>query len=80
MRTIDEVLNWYVYKPHGWGHTFAKDKCSFSVHNTGRSVGFHQCSFSPKETIAGHGFCKKHAVIIRDSLIRAESRESPEGN
>lgn len=71
MRGISEILRWHLYVPHGWGHVFSPDYCAQSVHDTGRSVGFHQCCFGVKETIEGHGWCKRHARELREALKSA---------
>lgn len=68
-KTVEEVMSWHTFKPHGWGERFSKDQCAHPVHDT-YGVGFHQCGFKPKETIEGYGFCKRHATAVKEALAR----------
>lgn len=76
MRTPPTVerdpIRWFLYKVHNTFGDAAVDfgRCRYSVHDTGRSVGFHQCSFKPKELIEGYGFCTRHAEEVRQGLMR----------
>lgn len=76
MRAVQQVLDWYVYSSDSkWRSSFHTDQCAFSVAERGRGIGFYQCSFKPKVTIEGYGFCKKHAAIINKSLVEGENTD-----
>ena len=72
-----DMLNWYLYEPMAWqkrvGYSVdAKVKCRFSVHETGRGVGFYQCQRNGKHDVEGFKLCGPHAKVLRAALERCD--------
>lgn len=48
------------YINHWSKQRHSPEYCCAAVHDGGRSVGFHQCSFKPKHWYGSLGYCTKH--------------------
>ena len=63
-RPTHPLYHW-VWKPRYTSGAFAErvhpDYCRWSVHDTGRGVGFHQCGNKAKIEVRGLKFCGRHA-------------------
>ena len=73
-KSIQKELDWFCYKPIDWQRSLGyivkkgvKD-CRASVHDEGRSVGFHQCARIASQTVEGLRFCGQHARRLRERL------------
>jgi len=71
MKQKAEILNWYSYMPHWpWDTVNISRQCRFSVHDTGRGVGMHQCHAKGKIKIEGRWWCGRHAKKIEAALAQ----------
>jgi hypothetical protein len=72
-------LKFHIWTP-SWSYDKVDlDRCRFSVHDGGRSVGFHQCSNRAEHNIQSYGICSKHASGLSFDLIPKSLLKRVEG-
>lgn len=62
----ERIIDRYCYTPlNPWKTPVLEQQCRYSVHESGCSVGFVQCTRRPTTTLEGEPFCTQHARMIQ---------------